>query len=165
MSHNSKLQDFTSVKTEVRLPSNRKNEIADMSRTLRNNQRLKKMLSDETRRTTYANNHWRDSASKVVNNMKGDESRFDYKSNIFKERSLKETGNRKRLSGRAKSVYKYEKKQKEVFKKQLDKGINWARKKKFESITYNDTFKRVQKVKTDIKQPLTLRGSRFCFKK
>lgn len=55
------------------LPSNRRLESQDMTKTLRNYQNLRRSIADQSRKTQYSNNRWREEAGKVVNSMTGQE--------------------------------------------------------------------------------------------
>lgn len=52
------------------LPSERMSEAKDMTKTLRHYQKLRRVLADEARKTTYSNNRWREGAGQVINTMK-----------------------------------------------------------------------------------------------
>ena len=121
------MKNWSTVKTEVKLPSNRRKEIQEMSKTLRNNQNLRRLVSDECRKTTYSHNRWRDSAGKVINTMKGEEEPLiTYSSTTNKEKCLKSANRVRRISQRAKASYKYQRKQKEMFEKSLSKYLQFG---------------------------------------
>ncbi|CAI2373735.1 unnamed protein product [Moneuplotes crassus] len=133
------------TQSNIGLPSSQRKESDRMRRTLKNFQSLRKTIFENQRKTNHSNNRWRESCGKVVHSMSG-ENRINTKSQ------------------RAKPFYKFIKKHNKDLKKFMSTDINWTRKKRVEGSEKN-TFKRIQKVKTDTSKPLTLHGDKFCFKK
>lgn len=54
------------------LPSERRKDVEQLSRTLRHYQSLKRAIADDKRKTAYGNNRWREGVGQVINTTKGD---------------------------------------------------------------------------------------------
>ena len=102
----------------------------------------------QNRRSKFSNNRWRDSISSVINTTK------------------EESSNKNDISQRSHALLKFNAKNREAMRKSaMSDNPYWARKRKCKSKSYIDTFSRVQKIKSDHNQPLTLRDTLFWFKK
>lgn len=98
----------------------------------------------QNRRNKFAKNRWRESISNVINTTEG------------------ECNNTHNVSQRSQAFIKFNEKNKELMKKfAAAENPYWTRKRKCKSKSFIDTFSRVQKVKSDQTQPLTLRDTLF----
>lgn len=139
------------------LPSQRREEGQDMSKTLRQYQTLRRTIADEARKTAYSNNRWRESVGQVINTTKGGQEK-DYTKGL-----------------RVKAFLKYQKKHQEIIKRSNSKWVPsskiqfsavdlaWSRKRKIPN--KEDTFSRIQRVAYPKDKPITLRDTKFWFKK
>lgn len=141
--YDSKLKTWSKNEVPV-VPSERRKEVQDVSKNIKEYQNLKRAIMFQNRRNKFANNRWRDSINNVINSTEG------------------ELNNTNNISQRSLAFLKFEHKNKEMMKKlAVADNLYWTRKRKCKSKSYIDTFARVQKVKSDQMQPLTLRDTQF----
>lgn len=70
-SYGDQLKEFKPY-SKPSLPSERRNDHQNESKTLRHYQNLKRLMADEQRKTNYASNRWRESAGTILNTTKGE---------------------------------------------------------------------------------------------
>lgn len=156
-SFDSKMKQF-SAKELPSVPSERRKEVQQLSKDIKEYQQLKRSIYFQNRKMKFSNNRWRDGIAKIITYDKNNNQQmirirtdpFAIKNKKKNEALLLKSACKFCLWDLSiLAVYPY-----------------WVRRKKTKSLSNQvDTFKRIQKVQSDPNKPLTLRDtSMFCFK-